>query len=506
MRTEDKNSIKQWDSFVKGFQKSPHIDFFETPEQKRKRIAFLLSDFEAFCKYYFPGVCKSAFANWHRKFHKYVYNNPQAFFVGQICRDMAKSSIAAMEEIFLYFNGEIKSMILVSRIQEQAEMLISPIKVAFERNEALIRDFGSQVGSVWKSNRFITVKGVSFRAIGAGQNPRGEKNEESDRPDYFRFDDFDDPEVCRNPERLDFNWEFVLGDCFGALHVSGRRRIVFMNNIIDEDCIIVRAGLHAKNIKDSLVLRINLVDTAGNSNWPEAYSNEQCFAMIDLLGDAADVEYMQNPVKKGKHFQKDWFVFKKMPPLNKYKFLVAYLDGGFKKTRTSDTKALLLVGYHNNEYHIRKAYVDNVSIGTMIAWHYDLHEILQRANGTAMWWMEEVFLLSLLHDHFDAAIPKYGFRIPILGDKRKKPDKDLRIANTAGDFERGRVFFDEAIKDDRGVQRLIKQYLRFRVGLNNIEKDGPDAFEGARHILNSMSASSVASFDIGQRTPHNKRI
>jgi hypothetical protein len=120
--------------------------------------------------------------------------------------------------------------------------------------------------------------------------------------------------------------------------------------------------------------------------------------------------------------------------------------------------------------------------------------------------MEEVFLLSLLHDHFDAATDRYGFRIPMLGDKRKKPDKDLRIANTAGYFERSKVFFDEDLKEDRYTQRLIQQYLKFRVGVRNNEKDGPDAMEGAFHLINYMKASSQGDLNIIPRHKSKYKI
>lgn len=509
MNTVDKRSLIEWNSFLNKFTESTYVEYNETEAEKKKRIDGYFTNangFFDFAKYYFPKVCKSEFAPWHKKACKYIVNNEQAFFVGKISRDMAKSSISAMLKVYLLLKGEINNGVLASHIQDQAENLLAPVKMAFEKNPALIRDFGDMVGTPWRSNKFTLNNGASFRAIGAGQNPRGEKNEDSSRPDFFEFDDFDDPEVCRNPERLDVNWGFVLGDCFGTFHVSGKRRVVFINNKIDEDCIVERAADHAKTIDNSLVLQVNLVDNEGNSNWKAAYSNKQCADMIALLGDAAETEYFQNPVKKGKLFQKDWFEFKKMPPLHKYKLLITYLDGGFKKTRTSDTKALIFIGFWQGEIHIRKAYVDNVSIETMIAWHYDLDGILKRAGTTALWYMEEVFLLSMLYDHFDAAVPKYGFRIPLMGDKRKKPDKDLRIANTAGYFERGKVFFDEDIKDDRGTKRLINQYLRFRVGLRNIEKDGPDAVEGGIFIGNSMMANNPADIEMSRGTRHNKRI
>lgn len=509
MTPAEKKQIQEWDSFLKTFSQASYVDLNESDEDKKKRIAGYFAHpngFFDFCYYYFPKVVKSPFGKWHKKASKYIITTDTCFFVGKISRDLAKSSLMAMLKVYLALKGEIKSGVLCSHIKDQAEDLLAPVKIAFEKNELLIRDFGDLRGAKWASNKFELTTGTKFRAIGAGQNPRGEKNEDSERPDYFEFDDFDDPEVCRNPERLDNHWEFVKGDCFGTFHVSGKRRVVFINNKIDEDCIIERAADHAKTIANSFVIQVNLTDENGKSNWQEAYTDKQCAEMIALLGDAAETEYFQNPVKKGKLFQKEWFVFKKMPPLHKYKMLLAYLDGGFKKTRTSDTKALILLGIYNGEIHIRKAYVDNVSIETMIAWHYDLDAIIKKAGATCMWYMEEVFLLSMLYDHFDAAAPKYGYRIPIMGDKRAKPDKDLRIANTAGYFERGKVFIDEQIKDDRGLKRLINQYLRFRVGLRNVEKDGPDAFEGGLFILNSMAAHNPANIFIPHGKTRNKRI
>jgi len=82
----------------------------------------------------------------------------------------------------------------------------------------------------------------------------------------------------------------------------------------------------------------------------------------------------------------------------------------------------------------------------------------------------------------------------------------LRIANTAGYFERGNIFFDESLKDDRFMKRMTTQYLRFRVGLQNIEKDAPDAMEGAIHLLQNMFKYMTTEIAIGQRKTSSKRV
>lgn len=510
-KQEKINALNQWRSFYKSFVKSRTIDYSETPDQQHERVTKLLSNPIEFGYFYFPGITKSEFAKWHKQYLNHVIKHDVCHAALKVHRDGAKSSVTAILILFLYYNGKIKSLGYFSHIQAQAEMLLSAIKIAFEKNEMLRHDFGNRVSKgYWTASRFITNDGVSFRAVGAGQNPRGEKNEDSDRFDIMIFDDFDDPEVCRNPERLDQHWQYVLGDCFGALHVSGARRIIALNNKIAPDCIIERLYLHFKRQPNNFLKQINLTTgtatAPGDSNWPEAYTTEQCHQMIELVGAEAETEYFNDPSIKGTTFKKEWFIFKKMPPLSKYKILLAYLDGGFKKTRTSDTKALVLIGAHEDEFHIRKVYVDNVSVEQMIAWHYDLFEYLKQKSATAMWYMEEVFLLSLLHDHFDAATKSYGFRIPMIGDKRKKPDKDLRIANTAGFFERSKVYFDESLKEDRYTQRLIEQYLKFRIGVRNNEKDGPDAVEGGFNLINDMRSMMASDINLIPRRKSKYKI
>lgn len=484
--------LKRFEAFGQSVKAaSEDVKINESREQKEARKKKLLKDFTKFAPYYFPKVCKSPFAKWHIRFANFMLKHCRALAVLMIARDQAKSSVTSMLIVFLYLNNEIKALGYFSHSEKQATLLLKAVKTALEKNQRIIDDFGKQRGARWQDDWFITKSGATFRAFGAGQNPRGGKDdEEANRFDTLIFDDFDDPEVCRNAERLDNHWKYVQGDCFGALHVSGKRRIIFLNNKIDEDCIIKRAYDLAKSLEDTqnvLKLKVNLLDKNGEPTWPEAYTKQQCNEMIALMEDEADTEYFNNPSIKGKEFQKEMFQFKKLPPLSSYKYLVSYLDGGFKKTEYSDTKGLILIGLMNGEYHIHWVRVRNASKVEQVDWHYQLHEFLVQHNASAQMWMEEVFLLDMLYENFaEAAKPEnYGFQIPIRGDKRKKPDKDLRIAATAGAYERGKVFFDSRLEHDRDCKELIRQYLRFRVG-SKTKKDGIDAAEGGMHKLKEM--------------------
>ena len=91
--------------------------------------------------------------------------------------------------------------------------------------------------------------------------------------------------------------------------------------------------------------------------------------------------------------------------------------------------------------------------------------------------------------------------IPIQGDTRKKPDKDLRIRAMAGSFERSMFYFNEEEKDNHHMQRLIKGFLSFEPP-KKTPKDGPDACEGAKFELEAMiSGSGVVESGARKRNP-----
>lgn len=505
MNTADKLAYARWQEYLRSSRKQGVINYLESDDQRNARVKYLSKDFFAWAQYHFPEVVRSPFAPWHKRFVNHVVQHDECYCSIKVCRDFAKSSVTAMLMVYLHLEKKVKVFALFSKNETKAVELLKPVKRAFEFKESLRRDYGNIIGNTYSDGLFETTLGGTFAAFGSGQSPRGIKSEDSLRLECAVFDDFDDDEVCRNPERLENAWQYCLGQVYPAFHVSGSKRIIHLNNRIAEDCIIQRAFEHAPGQVNPLAVTVNLTDNEGRSNWPDAYTDEQCRAMINLTGDYARTEYFNEPRKKGTVWKPDWILWKKMPPLNRYKMLVAYLDGGFKKGKTADTKALVLVGLHEGQIHIRRAYVDNCSIEDMIAWHYDLHQFLQEKQSTAIWWMEEVFLLSLLHDHFDAAVPRYGFRIPMQGDTRKKPDKDLRIQNTAGYFERSNIFFDEAMRDDRGMKRLVKQYLDYIPGSRGHEKDGPDAVEGAIHKLQEMIGINPDRITIGRRAGNKHR-
>ena len=99
--------------------------------------------------------------------------------------------------------------------------------------------------------------------------------------------------------------------------------------------------------------------------------------------------------------------------------------------------------------------------------------------------MEANFIQDTLIDEFKKEGKRRGLQIPVLGDKRKKPDKFARIEAMQPLFERGLVIFNEKEKDSQGFQVCENQLLGFQRG-SRINDDVPDGLEGAIWILSNV--------------------
>ena len=129
-----------------------------------------------------------------------------------------------MEVLKLALLGEVKNILYISNSYDNAERLLMPLMISLESNPRIINDYGVQQrpGS-WESGEFVTVGGCSFRALGAGQSPRGTRNEA--RPDVIVFDDIDTDQDTRNPDIIKKRWEWIEQAVIPTVSISGNYRI-----------------------------------------------------------------------------------------------------------------------------------------------------------------------------------------------------------------------------------------------------------------------------------------
>lgn len=488
------------DELIKQIMSTSGPSIFETKEEREKRVTHLLSNWQEFLKYYFPNLAESDFAPFHIRGGNAVlkFKQKKSVFAWMCSRALSKTTFWQMYSIYLNcrairgMDHGYKTCLWWSKTFDLASDSLRLIRLQFEYNPRLIADFGRFKTEVtlWTDTRFITAQGITWKALGKGQSPRGTKDDDAKRPDLIIGDDFDDDEEVLNERRLDKSWNWAWKALWPTMDISTNALFVVLNNKIAEDSLMSRFWEKADYRE-----QVNLLDDKRQPSWPQRHKLEDCLFMIEKMGTLmSEAEYFNNPVREGEVFRKEWVQWKPMPTLRDYVALVAYLDPSFSAKKNADHKSWPLMGLaRNGEIHVIKSFCDRATIEEMIGWGYEHVAYCKLHNGTPELWMEEVFIQSILYKDFNAAGVKRGHQLPLRGDTRKKPDKDQRIMSLAGYWERGQWYFNEAEKQNHHMQNLITQFTGFQPGHTGLKKDGPDSCEGGEKKLMERIQSSMPS-------------
>lgn len=481
-----------WDDFRDGVKASTPIDTTETIEQKKKRIAHLEKQPEEWFKYYFPKYSYADPANFHKEATKRILNNPEWYEDRNWSRELAKSTRTMFEVLYLTLTGKKRYALLSSNSKDNADVLLEPYRGQLDSNQRIINDYGLQekIGK-WTQGEFTTKKGVKFKAIGAGQSPRGTRNEEA-RPDIFIFDDMDTDEDVRNPESIKKKWDWIEGAAIGARSISVPTLILFCGNIIAKDCCVVRAQKYADKIDI-----VNIRDKNGKSSWPQKNTEAHIDRVLYQKSyKAQQQEYFNNPITEGGIFKEMYY--KHFMGFKTYPFLVCYIDLSYKHTTKNDFKAATLQGKWKDEYHILKAAVRQTTTSKFAE---ALVEIERYVNGAVpiFWVAEEVFLLDIIRNELQGMLKKLNSKIIITPDTRSKGDKITRIEAALEPLNRnGKLFLNAKEKENPDMMILDQQFVALEYGNKRVHDDGPDSVEGGKFIIDSKIITDAGPMRIGK--------
>ena len=417
-KRENKIALDFWSEYYKSLQNSDVVDTTETADEKKARIQKLEADPEAWFKYYFEKYCTAEPMPFHKRSTKRVLGNPEFYEVRPWSREMSKTGRTMMEFLYLHCTGKKKFTFLISATKDAAERLLKPVRLAYEKNPRLRNDYGDQVNyGDWASDRFTTRSGSMWIALGAGQSPRGARNEEI-RPDSVWMDDFDTDEDCRNSDIIDKKWEWFEQAVYGARSISEPLLIVFNGNIIAEYCCIKKA----MEIADFYEI-VNIRDKNGKSSWPNKNSEEHIDRVISIISAASvQKEYFNNPIVLGKIFKE--IHYGKMQPLHKYKFLIGYTDPSYKKN--ADYKATALIGKWKDEYHVLWVRCQQTTTRAMIDWQFELLEFVNDKTAVYLY-IEWPWIDDTIKREINKANIRHNETLKLKADERTKPDKFYRI-------------------------------------------------------------------------------
>lgn len=504
MKQIDRIALRDWEAYRNNLVKATSIDLSESEADKQKRIARLEANPEEWFNYYFPNYYKCKPAKFHIQATRRLLKNKRWYEVRAWSRELAKSARSMMEVLYLALTGEVKNVLLISNSEDNAIRLITPFRINLESNLRIINDYGmQQQPGKWEAGEFVTRQGVSFRALGAGQSPRGTRNEDR-RVDFILIDDFDTDEECRNQRIINQKWQWLEQALMPTVSISGSYRILFNGNIIAKDCCITRAIQKARHADI-----INIRDSRGRSVWPEKNSEADIDQFLRMVSYAsAQKEFFNNPITEGTVFRE--LRWDKVPPLHRFKFLVAYGDPAPSNRENKDScyKFAGLVGALDGCFYVITCFLDHVTNARFIEWFYDLEDYVggktQVYNYIENNSLQDPFYQQVLYPLVIELGRKRGRYLFISPDERKKPDKFSRIEGTLEPLNRaGKLIFNIDERSNPHMQRLEEQFKAVDPQLNS-HVDGPDGVEGAVWLANTKLLA-MAPIRIGHRPANSKR-
>mgnify|MGYP001382797975 CR=1 FL=1 len=495
----DRQYLKEWQVFKDNINRATPIDLNETPLDKAKRIKRLEANPEEWKEYYFPNFYSSKPAAFHLAATRRILNNPEWFEVLPWSRELAKSVLTMMNVIFLAVTGKKKNVLMVSNNLENARRLLLPYKSIFEANNRLINDYGEQqsIGN-WEADEFITKKGVAFRALGAGQSPRGTRND-SFRPDVIVIDDIDTDEEVRNKDRIRQKVEWVEQALIPTRSISNPTLIIVCGNIIAKYSTVTELMKKADHAKI-----INIRDKNGKSTWPEKNTEKMIDRVLNSISyRSAQKEYFNNPISEGTVFKE--LYFDRLPKISKCEKVIVYGDPSpSNNTRSkSSKKAVIITGYLKGEFYVYKVWLDNVTNADFVDWLYQACLYLDREGVDP----KKIFVENnSLQDPFyeQVIVPliqklwqNTKYRIPIRPDKRRKPAKFERIEGTLEPLNRNKLLkFNAAEKENPYMVRMEEEMLG--VTEDAKEMDGPDALEGGVWLILNRAVKDDLPYVVGR--------
>lgn len=503
-------AIKRWHEHCENVQRQTTKHLLESEAEKHARIKRLRGDYNAFFNYYFPHYTDDPATGKHTECAPFqiaaankIRKNRNLKAVLKWARGHAKSThlgIGIPMWLKCQEVRELNVMVLVGKSRESANTLLGDLQAELQFNQRYNDDFGVQYSAgSWLEGEFVTADGCAFFARGRGQSPRGLRYRNR-RPDYIDIDDLDDDELCENESRVRKLTKWVREALFGALD-GGRGRFIMIGNLISKNSVL--ANIAATD--GVYVSQVNAIDRHGNVSWGAKWTRDELRSMEQFMGYRSfQKEMMNNPITEGAVFRNDWIRWKKIPALGQYDSIVAYCDPSFKGTSKNDYKAIKVWGKIGTELHQIAAFVRQCSVAEMVRWWYDLHERMQAAGVVCNHYIEANFLQDIILDEFTREGNLRGYQLPIRPDRRKKPDKFQRVEGISPLWERGFVWYNAAMQNDRDTLAGLEQTLSFEKG-TAAHDDAPDADEGAIYLLQRQTRVQTIAPRIGGR-PTSRNI
>lgn len=506
IKQQDRAALIDWEQLKADIERETPVDYSMSHAERQKHRRWLEDHPVEWAKFFFPNYAKCEFADFQKRAIRRILAHDEWFEVLSWARELSKSTITMFIVSYLVLTGRKRNILLTSNSKDNATRLLDPYRANFESNGRIKAYYGTQQTlGAWASDEFITKSGAAFRAIGAGQSPRGSRNEAA-RPDVLLIDDFDTDEDTKNPDIIQKRWEWWEQALYPTRSTSEPTLIIFCGNIIAKDCCITRAGEKADHWDI-----VNIRDKNGKSTWPQKNTEEMIDRALSKISTLSQQhEYFNNPIAEGEVFKS--VTYGPVPPLSKFKFLVIYGDPspGENKNKVSSAKACILLGKLKGKLYVIRPKVDRGLNAEFIDWYVELLALVGDRVPVYCYMennkLQDPFFKQVFQPLVRKVRRERGIDLYIRGDEQRKTDKFTRIESNLEPMNReGNLVLNEDYKDDPDMKRLEEQFLLITPRLK-FPADGPDCVEGGNRIIDNLQRREEPPVTLSRKNirKHNK--
>ena len=434
--------------------------------------------------------------------------------------------------------GYKKYILILSDSTEQAEGFLNDIKTELEDNEAIKKDFGEMIGSVWNTSTIILSNGTKIEAIGSGKKIRGRRHRNF-RPDLIVLDDIENDENVNTLEqrkKLE-NWFYKAASKAGDTYTD----ICYIGTLLHYDSLLAKVMRNptytvakyqgvinfAKNkglwdiwektflnledeereqtAKDFFELNKNEMLEDTKVLWREKWSYYDLMVMKISEGISSFNSEIQNePINpEDCLFNPEWFEFYKREQADfksKDYIFIGAVDPSLGKNKKSDTSAIIILAKNirNGYLYILKASIERRKPDVIIEDVINLHKKLMKdyGKGFSVFGVETVQFQAFFKDILKKECLKEKIYLNI-EEIKSTTNKVARIESLQPYIKNGYLKFNDK---DRVLLEQLEQFPLARYD------DGADALEMAVKLaINNSNSNKVNYKSIIKRSLNFKK-
>jgi len=247
-------------------------------KDKRVRLSIIKRSHKFFFYFYFSHYTEFPIAPFHEEMFYITQdvNIRNAIMLG--FRGCGKSTLLTLSFPLWAILGEqkIKHVLILSKTQQKAQMLLLQIKYELETNELLKKDLGpfQEERSGWNLvSLYLPRYGAKINIASTEQSIRGIRHKQY-RPQLIICDDLEDLDSVKTREGRDKIYNWLIGDVIPA--GSKDTRLVIVGSLLHEDSLIKRLQRSIEeNTMNGLYREYPLLDEQGNCAWPGKFPDQK---------------------------------------------------------------------------------------------------------------------------------------------------------------------------------------------------------------------------------------